>query len=278
MKVGTTTFGFRYLLLDPARAPTLRSLVDQARALGLDALQICENARPLELDEPRWQEVVERAAEVGLDLQLGAKTVDLDVFRAYAECAARLPARLLRLVLEWEEGPAPTRADVDAFLAGAWPVLEARGLRLAIENHFDVASEVLAEAVAPYPSALVGFCIDTANSLRNFEPPEKVLDLLGGRAFCYHLKDFCVEGDKLGFRVGGAPLGEGRLELDRILDRIFARQAAPELFVENWTPATGDWETDVRQDDRWLRRSLYALQARLEARRTLQSPIEMCLE
>jgi sugar phosphate isomerase/epimerase len=278
MKVGTTTFGFRYLLLDPARAPSLQSLVNRARVLGLDALQICENARPLELDDARWQEVVERAAEADLELQLGAKTVDLGVFQAYAERAARLPARLLRLVLEWEEGPAPTRGDVDRFLTGAWPMLEAHGLRLAIENHFDVASEALAEAVAPYPSALVGFCIDTANSLRNFEPPEKVLDLLGDRAFCYHLKDFCVKGDKLGFQVDGAPLGEGRLGLDRILDRIFARQAAPELFVENWTPATGDWETDVREDDLWLRRSLYALQARLEARHTLQSPIEMYLE
>jgi len=268
MRVGTTSFGFRYLLLDPARAPALESLIDRARALGLDVLQICENARPMQLGQREWQKVVDRAMEAGLEIQLGAKTVDLEVFRAYAERAARLPARLLRLVLEWEEGPAPTRADVEAFLAGAWPVLETRGLRLAIENHFDVPSEALAEAVASYPSALVGFCIDTANSLRNFEPPEKVLDLLGDRAFCYHLKDFRVEGDKLGFRVAGAPLGEGRLELDGILDCIFARQAEPELFVENWTPATGDWETDVREDDRWLRRSLQALQARLEVRRT----------
>jgi sugar phosphate isomerase/epimerase len=270
MKIGTTTFGFRYLLLDPARAPSLESVVDRARALGLDALQICENARPMDLGDAAWDAVVARAAEAGLELQLGCKTVDLEVFRAYAARAARLPARLLRLVLEWEEGPAPTRADVDAFLAGAWPVIESHGLRLAIENHFDVPSEVLAEAVAPHPAAKIGFCIDTANSLRNFEPPEEVLDLLGPRAFCYHLKDFRVEGDKLGFRVGGAPLGEGGLDLDGVLDRIFALTPAPEIFVENWTPATGNWETDVREDGLWLRRSLAALRSRLEARR-LQS-------
>lgn len=181
--------------------------------------------------------------------------------------AARLPSRLLRLVLEWEEGPPPTRADVDRFLAGAWPVLEALNLRLAIENHFDVPCEALAEAVVPYPGALVGFCIDTANSLRNFEPPERVFDLLGPRAFCYHLKDFRVEGERLGFRVAGAPLGEGRLELERILDRIFAHDPAPQLFIENWTPAAGDREANVREDDLWLRRSLETLRARLAARR-----------
>ncbi len=267
MKLGTTTFGFRYLLLDAARAPALEGLLERPRELGLDALQICENARPMELDDAAWQAVVDRAARLGLQLQLGAKTVDLAEFRAYAARAARLPSRLLRLVLEWEEGPAPTRADVDRFLAGAWPVLEALNLRLAIENHFDVPCEVLAEAVAPYPGALLGFCIDTANSLRNFEPPEKVLDVLGARAFCYHLKDFRVKGDKLGFRVIGAPLGEGRLDLDRILDRIFARDPAPEIFIENWTPVSGDWDADVREDDAWLRRSLHTLRARLEARR-----------
>lgn len=266
MKLGTTTFGFRYLLLEAARAPKLESLLERAHELGLNALQICENARPLELDEAAWQAVVDRAAQLGLELQLGAKTLDPAEFRAYAARAARLPARLLRLVLEWEEGPAPTRAGVDRFLADAWPVLEALDLRLALENHFDVPCEALAEAVAPYPSALVGFCLDTANSLRNFEPPEKVLDLLGDRAFCYHLKDFRVEGDKLGFRVAGAPLGEGRLDLDRILDRIFARDPAPEIFIENWTPATGDWETDVREDEVWLRRSLQTLRARLGSR------------
>ncbi|MBM3744533.1 MAG: TIM barrel protein [Acidobacteria bacterium] len=267
MKIGTTTFGFRYLLRDPARAPSLESLIERACALGLDALQICENARPMELGDAAWEAVVARAAETGLELQLGCKTVDLEVFRACAARAARLPARLLRLVLEWEEGPAPTRTDVDAFLAGAWPLIESHGLRLAIENHFDVASEVLAQAVAPYPAAQVGFCIDTANSLRNFEPPEEVLDLLGARAFCYHLKDFRVEGDKLGFRVGGAPLGEGRLDLDGVLDRIFAHTDAPEIFVENWTPATGDFETDVREDGLWLQRSLNALRDRLARRR-----------
>ena len=266
MKLGTTTFGFRYLLLDAARVPSLESVVERARAAGLEALQVCENARPMELDEGKWQAVVERAAELGVELQLGCKTVDLGEFQAYAERAARLPARLLRVVLEWEEGPAPTRADVDAFLMGAWPILEANDLRLAIENHFDVPSEALAAAVARYPRERVGFCIDTANSLRNFEPPEKVLELLGDRAFCYHLKDFRVEGDKLGFRVSGAVLGEGRLDLDGVLERIFARDAAPQIFVENWTPGTGGWEADVREDEKWLRRSVAALRTRLERR------------
>jgi sugar phosphate isomerase/epimerase len=265
-KVGTTTFGFRYLFLDAALAPDLGCVVEQAAALGLDMLQVCENSRPLELSEAAWEAVAARAAALGLEIELGCKTVQPAVFERYLERAARLPSRLLRVVLEEEEGPPPGRAQVDAFLAAAWRMLEPAGARLAIENHFDVPGEVLAAAAEAYPADRVGFCIDTANSLRNFESPETVFRLLGPRAFCYHLKDFTVEGDKLGFRVGGAPLGAGRLDLDGILDRVLASGPEPRILVENWTPATGDRETDVAEDAAWLRRSFGALVDALAAR------------
>jgi len=234
--------------------------------LGFDALQICENARPMALEEEAWREVVDAATDVGLRIQLGCKTMDLEVLRAYSERAGRLPGRTLRVVLERSEGPSVTRSEVKAFLAGALPILDAYDLRLAIENHYDVPSRVLAEAVASYPAERVGFCVDTANSLRNFESPEMVLDLLGERACCFHVKDFRVEGDKLGFCVEGACLGEGDLHLDSILDTILARHAQPDIYIENWRRTTGDWETDVREDETWLRRSLAVLRDRIAAR------------
>ncbi|MCX6635722.1 MAG: TIM barrel protein, partial [Acidobacteria bacterium] len=206
-----------------------------------------------------WDEAVASAEAAGLEIQLGCKTVELAEFRAYLARSERLPSKLLRMVFEREDGAPPSRDDVVSFLERAFPLLEASGVRLAIENHFDLPSRVLAEAVAPYPPSRIGFCIDTANSLRNFESPEQVLDLLGGRAYCYHLKDFRVLGDKLGFRVEGAPLGQGRLDLNGVLRRIFAHDPEPLIFVENWTPSTGDWKHDVAEDDRWLRQSLAAL-------------------
>ena len=262
MRIGTTTFGFRYLFLDQRRAPSLAEVAAKAREHGLDVLQVCENARPLELSESEWDDVVASAEAAGLEIQLGCKTVELAEFRAYLARSERLPAKLLRMVFEREDGAPPSRDDVISFLERALPLLEAAGVRLAIENHIDLPSRVLAEAVAPHPPSRIGFCIDTANSLRNFESPEQVLDLLGGRAYCYHLKDFRVLGDKLGFRVEGAPLGQGRLDLNGVLRRIFAKEKDPLILVENWTPSTGDWEFDVAEDDRWLGQSLAALRER----------------
>lgn len=266
MRIGTTTFAFRYAFLDPGCSPPLESVVESVGDLRLDVLQICENARPMELSGAAWARVIDCAAARGVEIELGCKTTRPEVFRRYLDRAAALPSRLLRIVFEEEEGCAPTRADLDRFMARVWPWVEAAGVRIAFENHFDLPSRVLAEAMLPYPAARAGFCVDTANSLRNFETPEAVLEMLGPRAFCYHLKDFFVEGDKLGFRVSGARLGEGRLDLDGVLDRILARDAAPELLVENWVPATGVRETDIREDEMWLRCGVGALLARLSAR------------
>ena len=266
MKIGTTTFGFRYLFLEPARAPAWPAVIDTVRAHGLDALQVCENARPLEISSQAWDAALAHASDAGIEIQLGCKTTNLEVFRAYLDRAAELPSRLLRLVFEEESGTAPDRNAVERFLEKASPLLEKQGVRLAIENHFDVPSEVLAAVVAPYPESLIGFCIDTANSLRNFESPRQVLQLLGARALCYHLKDFEVAGDKLGFRVSGAPLGSGKLELDAALDHVLARKPAAGVFIENWVPSTGVWEDDVREDERWLRLSAESLRAALERR------------
>ena len=73
MKIGTTTFGFRYLLLDPARAPELIEIVERARVLGLDVLQVCENARPMDLADRDWETFVARAAQSTPSLTHGVR-------------------------------------------------------------------------------------------------------------------------------------------------------------------------------------------------------------
>lgn len=56
-------------MLDPALS--LLSVVEKARSYGFATLQICENARPMDLGESQWAEVVQRAKEIGIEIQLG---------------------------------------------------------------------------------------------------------------------------------------------------------------------------------------------------------------
>ena len=265
MKLGTTSFGFRYAFLDPAHSPGLVTMIEQARAAGVERLQICENTRPLEFSPSAWSDAIRCAADIGVELQLGCKTLKPATVERYIDLAHRLGCHQLRIVTEEpDENLHGTRETVSCLLEEIVPTMQRAGLRLAIENHFDISSNLLVELAAPYPREVVGFCVDTANSLRSFEPTLEVLRLLRERAYCYHLKDYRVVGSMISFSVVGAPLGEGQLDLDACLRMIFERPPVPDLFVETWTPSQNDREQDVALDAEWVARSIKNLRARLE--------------
>ena len=200
-----------------------------------------------------------------MEIQIGCKTLKPEVVERYIPLAQELGCNQLRIVTEEpDEHQHGTRENVTRLLTAIVPKLQAAGLRLAIENHFDISSSLLVELASPYPAALVGFCVDTANSLRSFEPSFEVLRLLRERAFCYHLKDYRVVGSMISFSVVGAPLGEGDLDLDGCLRTIFEKKPVPPLFVETWTPSENNRERDAALDTDWLRRSVENLRTRLQ--------------
>ena len=254
--IGATSYVFRYLLSDATRAPTLSKLLERARSAGIERLQVCENARPLEVSCSDWTALRRQADDLGLELTLGCMTLDPEVVHQYLERVQAIGGSFLRIVLE-REGVGPLSLDrIRLFLDHILPELESQQVRLAIENHFEIPSRVLAQAVADYPRSSIGFCVDVANSLRNFEDSDTVLDLLGDRAFCYHFKDYRITGSNVGFAVTGTPFGEGQIDGARLLCRAFSRTQAPAIYLETWTPCTDNWETDVATDAAWLRISI----------------------
>jgi sugar phosphate isomerase/epimerase len=263
IKIGATSYVFRYLLADVARAPRIADLLAVARDAGLERLQVCENARPLESSCSEWESLRTRSDGLGLDITLGSMTTDLQVVAQYLDRVEAIGGSQLRIVLEREGGGRISRGEVHEFLSRVVPHLERRGVRLAIENHFDIPCRILAEAVAEYPKEAVGFCLDVANSLRNFEDLDTVFDLLGSRALMYHLKDYRLTGSNVGFAVTGTPFGEGQIERRKLLQRIFEHTETPEMYLETWTPQTGDWETDVASDARFVAASVRNLKKEL---------------
>jgi len=260
LPIGATSYVFRYLLSDSSRAPRLEDLLREAKKAGLDAFQICENARPLSASAAEWSELGRQAADLDLRVSLGCMTLDPEVVTEYLDRVQAIGGDYLRIVLEREGETALSLERIRQFLDRVVPELESRKIRLAIENHFEIPSRVLAEAAQIYPPGLIGFCVDVANSLRNFENTETVLELLSPRALCYHLKDYTVAGSNVGFTVSGAPFGEGRIDAAVLLARLVGeREPMPEMFLETWTPASGIWADDVREDARWLASSVCQL-------------------
>jgi sugar phosphate isomerase/epimerase len=263
IKIGATSYVFRYLLADIARAPKMWEFLVLARNAGLERLQVCENARPLQLSCSEWENLRTRANELGLDITLGCTTLDLQLVTQYLDRVDAIGKRELRIVLEREGGGRISSREIHGFLDGVVPILEKRGKRLAIENHFDIPCRDLAEAVAGYPEEAVGFCLDVANSLRNFEDLNAVFELLGSRALMYHLKDYRLTGSNVGFAVTGTPFGEGQIERRKLFQRIFEHTKSPEIYLETWTPQTGNWEADVASDSQFLASSIENLKKEL---------------
>jgi sugar phosphate isomerase/epimerase len=266
-KIGLTSYVFRYLLADVARAPGMWDFLAIARDAGAEQLQICENARPLDLSCSAWKSLRKRSDELGMEISLGCMTLDAQVVAQYLDRVQAIGGSQLRIVLELEGGGRISRGEVDEFLGAVVPCLEKRGMRLAFENHFDIPCRVLAEAVSEYPLEAAVFCLDVANSLRNFEDMDTVFGLLGSRASMYHLKDYRVTRSNAGFSVTGTPFGEGQIDRRNLFQRIFEHTRTPELYLETWTPQTGDWETDVASDAQFVAASIRNLKMELEVKR-----------
>jgi sugar phosphate isomerase/epimerase len=99
--------------------------------------------------------------------------------------------------------------------------------RLAIENHKDFRAAELVEMLKRLNNPRIGVCVDFGNNIALLEDPMEVVETLAPWAYSVHIKDMAVEADEDGFLLSEVPLGEGFLDLPRMV-RVL-RQARPEI-------------------------------------------------
>jgi sugar phosphate isomerase/epimerase len=265
VQIGATSFVFRYLLGGEDKSSALLMLPHRLRDLGITRFQVCENAEPLRLALEEWDRFNADCQSHGIELHLGCKTLNPRVLEKYMARAARISSGTVRVVLEDDEKSVDSDT-VRIFLKEAVGMSSEYDVRIAIENHFDIPVKQLVQWVREFPSDKVGFCLDAANSLRRFERVEYVFESLALRAYCFHLKDYKVTGTNTGFTVAGAPLGQGDLDLEWVLDEIFSIDPDPEVYLETWVAPSGFLERDIASEWEWLVESVKALNVRLAQR------------
>ncbi len=128
----------------------------------------------------------------------------------------------------------PTRASWEAFRKRSWnslelaaKVVEAQGVQLAVENHKDWRVEELLRILEGLSSAFVGVNLDTGNNISLLEDPHAVVEALAPFSLTTHLKDMAVREYEEGFLLAEVPLGEGYLDLPRIIQTC--RKANPDI-------------------------------------------------
>jgi sugar phosphate isomerase/epimerase len=228
--------------------------VDRGQASLEDILRFLEHCRELgaggvQTTIPIARESV-RAIRAKLDssgmylegqIALPHKDSGLSAFEARIEAAREAGALVLRTAClagrRYE-----TFADAAAFRAFAAQAEEALGLvepivrkhriKLAVENHKDWRVPELVRLLERLSSEYVGICVDTGNSIALLEDPLAVVEAYAPYAFATHLKDMAVQEYERGFLISEVALGDGFLDVPRIVRTLRRAQPALQFSLE----------------------------------------------
>jgi sugar phosphate isomerase/epimerase len=203
---------------------------------ALDVLEQCHaiGAGGLQINIKNWTaglsaKMRDRCEAMGLYLegqvQLPKDDRDVDRFTHDLRAAQEAGIAILRTAAgnrryeDFDSAEAFRRFEEDAWrsLTLAEPLLKRHDVKLAIENHKDWRVPDLLDILKRLASAHVGVTLDTGNSIALLEEPMHVVEALAPHALTIHIKDMAVQECDDGFLLSEVPLGEGFLDLPRIV-------------------------------------------------------------
>jgi sugar phosphate isomerase/epimerase len=125
---------------------------------------------------------------------------------------------------DWKTAVRGFHAQIETAL----PIVERHRMPLGLENHKDWRVDQQVALLERYSSEYLGVTLDTGNNLTVLDDPMEAVEKLAPYTINTHLKDMAVEETGDGFRISEVPLGEGLLDMPRIVDTI--RRARPEVY------------------------------------------------
>ncbi len=245
MKLGLDTYSYRYAAGLWEYAPRehapmgLDHFLQKAAELNLDGLQLAD-ARHLDSLEYGYVSELRRKVEAsGLYLELGTAGTNPDHLQSMVRAAHVLGSPVVRTFVG---KPRPTSArHMEEIVSAAAaevrqvvPVCERYGVALAIENHQDLTTEELLSLLEQIDSQWVGVCFDTGNPVAVLEDPLESAEALAPLVKTVHLKDYQVAAGADGFSLFGCALGDGVVDLRRILEVLRREAADVSLNIETY--------------------------------------------
>ena len=171
-----------------------------------------------------------------LEIQTFLPTDDPTVFENAVRVAKEAGATSLRVVCqlgrryEVYDRLADWKKAVEGFhrqIRAAVPIVEKYKMPLGIENHKDWFVDQQVALMKQYSSEYLGVTLDTGNNLAVLDDPMETIEKLAPYAFNTHLKDMAVAEYDKGFLLSEVPLGQGMLDMKRVVDTI--RRAKPKI-------------------------------------------------
>ena len=247
LRLGISSHAFRWAagwcdVVSSGRMSIAR-FIDQSLSIpGVEGVQICDNIGAHRLAQPgEDRRKVEEAVARGFFVELGAAGTEPAHLEALLRLSGELAADVLRVLpsARRDERGEAEKQDLDKAerdLREVLPTARGLGVRLALENHWEVPSQALLELVTRINDEHLGICLDTANPVCGGEDPLRTTELLAPYAINVHLKDFRatrdLTRDPAGYRIIGVAFGEGWLPAEAVIDVIQSKSPAQTFHVE----------------------------------------------
>lgn len=250
---------------EPDHPLAATDIVEKAASAGASTVQLMDNIPLTGFSDEQLGRLRSRADEAGLTIHVGTRGLDIDHLLRFLDIAVKTGAPLMRTIIP-KSGAGSTMKEAKDFLKATLPAYEKAGVAISIENHDLNPAQELRELVEAVGSPMLGICLDTVNSLGIAEDHRRTLETLAPVANCFHAKDYRVSriDHQMGFKVEGAPCGEGLLDLPGIV-ALFRRLGRDvDMIVELWTPYRESMENTIALESAWAEKSIAYVKKILE--------------
>ena len=240
-KLGIGSFCFAYNAgingFRPENPMSATDLLEEARRLGYQGVQLCENMGYSEHTDASLRMLGKKAEELGLYIEAGMNNLTGENLERHLSILEPLSCDFLRIVpgetrATREETPGLLRDRAAAILKEALPVIKKRSLKIGLENHFDIPSADLVSIVKEIDDSSIGLILDTTNCLGFIERPGELLEAFAPYLMGIHIKDYTAYKIPGGYQIAGVPLGEGMQDVKGLLRRALAINPALSVTLE----------------------------------------------
>jgi 3-oxoisoapionate decarboxylase len=250
--ISSFTYGWAFSVNGIPERLNEQDLVARTVEFGLKCLQIGDNLPLHTLSRERLVALRDAVHRNNIRLEIGARGLTEDHLHRYLDIAASFHSPLLRFVID-ENKYEPELKTIIPILKNILPYLKKNKIILGIENHDRFKAVELRNMMDAISDDHIGVCLDTVNSIGAGEGLEWVTDVLAPYTVNLHLKDFSVKrfSHNMGFRVAGAPVGTGMLDLSRIMEKLSKHNRCQSAVLEQWVLPEHDVVETIQKEKQW---------------------------
>ena len=266
MRIGISSYTFTWAIgvtnNMPANPLSAFGLIDKAKVLGINLVQIADNLPLDAMSEDELSRFLAYAMTHDVSVQPGTAGTEPGHLKRYLEIALACGSNIVRTIPDTKERK-PSVEEIIQDLKAVAPQYRRSNVRIALENHDRFRCEDLVAIVRSVGEDTVGICLDTVNSFGALEGPSYVIEKLLPYTFNVHIKDFTIfrEYHKMGFRIEGRPAGKGMLLIEPLLQKLNSSRPEVDAILELWTSPEVELYETIDKEDRWAVESVQYLKS-----------------